>query len=81
MCVSRIRISVNGQSMLKETNVTKYLLHVAVKYGADPAKTDLCVIMPAVMNALFETIAYAIIPVSGKPVISFLRQMLSVSVL
>ena len=45
--------------------------------GAKSASTSI----PAVMNALFETIAYAIIPVSGKHVISFPRQMLSVSVL
>ncbi len=55
-------------SMLKETNVTEYLLQAAVKYGADPDKMNLCVISEDVYDMIDSNIADAIaLGASGTP--------------
>ena len=54
--------------MLKETNVTEYLLQAAVKYGADPDKMNLCVIGSDVYEMIGSNIAdAAALGASGTP--------------
>ena len=55
-------------SMLKETNVTEYLLQAAVKYGADSDKMNLCVIGSDVYEKIDSNIAdAAALGASGTP--------------
>ena len=55
-------------SMLKESNVSEYLLQAAVKYGADEDMMNLCVIGNDVYQAIDSNVANAaVLGVEGTP--------------
>ena len=55
-------------SMLKESNVSEYLLQTAIKYGADEDKMNLCVIGNDVYQAIDSNVANAaVLGVEGTP--------------
>ena len=55
-------------SMLKESNVSEYLLQAAIKYGADEDKMNLCVIGNDVYQAIDSNVAdAAVLGVEGTP--------------
>ena len=55
-------------SMLKESNVSEYLLQSAIKYGADEDKMNLCIIGNDVYQAIDSNIANAaVLGVEGTP--------------
>ena len=55
-------------SMLKESNVSEYLLQTAIKYGADEDKMNLCVIGNDVYRAIDSNVANAaVLGVEGTP--------------
>lgn len=55
-------------SMLKESNVSEYLLQTAIKYGADEDKMNLCVIGNDVYQAIDSNVANAaMLGVEGTP--------------
>ena len=55
-------------SMLKESNVSEYLLQTAIKYGADEDKMNLCVIGNDVYQAIDSNVAdAAVLGVEGTP--------------
>ena len=54
--------------MLKESNVSEYLLQAAVKYGADEDMMNLCVIGNDVYQAIDSNVANAaVLGVEGTP--------------
>ena len=55
-------------SMLKESNVSEYMLHTAIKYGADEDMMNLCVIGNEVYQAIDSNVANAaVLGVEGTP--------------
>ena len=55
-------------SMLKESNVSEYLLQTAIKYGADEDMMNLCVISNDVYQAIDSNVANAaVLGVEGTP--------------
>ena len=55
-------------SMLKESNVSEYLLQTAIKYGADEDNMNLCVIGNDVYQAIDSNVANAaVLGVEGTP--------------
>ena len=55
-------------SMLKESNVSEYLLQAAIKYGADEDMMNLCVIGNEVYQAIDSNVAdAAVLGVEGTP--------------